>query len=490
MTQSFDIVIRNARIVSETGQHDASIGIADGQIAAIAPDLDGGAETIDATGLLALPGGIDAHCHIEQMVSTGARTVDTFESASIAAVCGGTTTIVPFAAQHRGQRLRDVVDDYKARATASVIDYGFHLIVTDASKTTLDEDLPALVREGFTSVKIYLTYDALRLDDKAALDVFTAVRREGAVPLVHAESHDMIAWFMDQLIRAGHTEIRNLAVARPVLAERDAVHHAISLAELAGVPMVLVHMSSKDAVEQVRWAQQRGMPVFAETCPQYLVLTADTLDAPPQQAVRFCCSPPLRNANSQNALWAGLQDGSVSILSSDHSAFHLEGDAGKLRDGLATPFNRVSNGLPGLETRLPLVFSEGVNKGRLSLERFVAVSAAQPARLYGLWPRKGTIAVGSDADIALWDPHKRTTIRATTLNDGLGWTPYEGFDLIGWPVCTLSGGKVLVRDSRFTGVNNRGRLLQRSPAVHSTPVWSSAPFDALRKTFKCEGIGE
>jgi len=489
MSPQFDIVIRGARVVNEAGQQKAAIGIRDGKIAAIEPDLDGGAETIDAAGLWALPGGIDAHCHIEQMVSTGARTVDTFESASIAAACGGTTTIIPFAAQHRGQRLRDVVTDYKARAAAgSVIDYGFHLILTDASATTLEEDLPALVREGFTSVKIYLTYDALRLDDKSALDVFMAVRREGAVPLVHAESHDMIAWLVDHLVRAGHTGIRNLAVARPVLAERDAVHHAISLAELAGVPIVLVHVSSKDAIEQVRWAQQRGMPVFAETCPQYLVLTADALDGEPHQAVRFCCSPPLRDVPSQDALWAALRDGAASILSSDHSAFDLVGDAGKLRDGPSTPFHRVSNGLPGLEARLPLVFSEGVSKGRLSVERFVSVSAAQPARLYGLWPRKGTISVGSDADIALWDPHKQTTISAATLNDGLGWTPYEGFDLTGWPVCTISNGRILVRDGKFTGSNARGNLLKRATVQHGPAAWSSAPYDAFNNSFKCEAM--
>jgi dihydropyrimidinase len=483
----FDTVIRNARIVNESGQQKASIGIRDGRITAIASDLADGAQTIDADGLLALPGGVDAHCHIEQMVSTGARTVDTFASASVAAVCGGTTTIVPFAAQHRGQRLRDVVADATARAAAgSVIDYGFHLIVTDASPVTLREDLPALVREGFTSVKIYLTYDALRLDDRSALDVLLAVRREGAVPLVHAESHDMITWLVDHLVRAGHTEIRNLAAARPVLAERDAVHHAISLAELAGVPIVLVHISSRDAIEQVRWARQRRMPVYAETCPQYLVLAADALDAPPSQAVRFCCSPPLRDVSSQDALWAALADGTASILSSDHSAFDLDGSAGKLRDGLTTAFHRVSNGLPGLETRLPLVFSEGVAKGRLSLERFVAVTAAEPARLYGLWPLKGTISIGADADIALWDPQKQTTIRARNLNDDLGWTPYEGINLTGWPVHALSRGNVLVRDGRFVGTNVKGKLLRRSSAQHGTSSWSSTLFDPLNLRFKCE----
>jgi dihydropyrimidinase len=194
----------------------------------------------------------------------------------------------------------------------------------------------------------------------------------------------------------------------------------------------------------------------------------------------------LRDIPSQDALWAALADGTASILSSDHSAFEIDGPSGKLRDGLTTPFHRIANGLPGLETRLPLVFSEGVAKGRLSLERFVAVTAAQPARLYGLWPRKGTISVGADADIALWDPDKQTTIRANVLNDDLGWTPYEGFNLRGWPIYTLNRGNILVRESRFVGTKVKGELLRRSITKHHTNSWSSAPFDPLNSTFKCE----
>ena len=489
--EPFDIVVRNGRGVTPRGIEETDVGIRDGRIAAIGPDLKSAGEVIDARGLLVLPGGVDAHCHIDQLVSSGARTADDFESASVSAAFGGTTTLISFAAQHRGQSLRGVVEDYKKRAHGkSVVDYGFHLIVTDATEQTLARDLPALVNEGFTSVKIYLTYDALRLDDRAALDVLTAIRREGAMPLIHAESHDLIAWFTDRLLQSGHSQIHHLADARPSLAERDAVHHAVSLAELVNVPILLVHMSSGDAIEQVRWAKSRGMPVYAETCPQYLVLTAKSLKQPAFEAAKFCCSPPLRDKTSQDAVWSALADGTLSILSSDHSAFDMEGPDGKLRDGPESAFNRVQYGLPGLEARLPLIFSEGVVGGRLSLERFVEVTATEPARLYGLGGRKGVIAVGADADLALWDPKRRMTISADTLHDGLGWTPYEGRVVTGMPVTTLVRGTVICRDGERLGSTGHGQLLARDRPETSKPT--SPPrtgFDVVSNRFVCEKLG-
>ncbi|KAB0267688.1 dihydropyrimidinase [Microvirga brassicacearum] len=491
-TEPFDVVIRHGRVVTSRGTEDTDVGIRGGRIAAIGPGLSAAGETIDARGLLVLPGGVDAHCHIDQMVSSGARTADDFESASVAAAFGGTTTLISFAAQHRGQSLRAVVEDYKSRAHGkSVVDYGFHLILTDATAQTLDHDLPALVDEGFTSVKIYLTYDALRLDDRAALDVLTAIRREGAMPLIHAESHDLIAWFTDRLLQSGHRQIQHLATARPSLAERDAVHHAVSLAELVNVPILLVHMSSADAVEQVRWARNRGMPVYAETCPQYLVLTADSLRQPAFEAAKFCCSPPLRDKTNQDAVWSALADGTLSILSSDHSAFEMEGPDGKLRDGPDSAFNRVQYGMPGLETRLPLIFSEGVVGGRLSLERFVEVTATEPARLYGLSGRKGVIALGADADIVLWDAKRRMTISPDTLHDGLGWTPYDGRQVTGMPVTTMVRGTVICRDGERVGTSGHGQLLARDRPEASLPT---APprtgFDVVSNRFVCEELDQ
>ncbi|WP_445503003.1 dihydropyrimidinase [Microvirga sp. G4-2] len=486
--QSFDVVVRGGRVVTPQGVAETDIGIRDGRIAVVGSGLSSAGDVIDARGLLVLPGGVDAHCHIDQMVSSGARTADDFASASMAAAFGGTTTLISFAAQHRGQSLRRVVDDYKTRAEGkSVVDYGFHLIVTDASQQTLDIDLPALVSEGFTSVKIYLTYDALRLDDRAALDVLAAVRREGAMPLIHAESHDMIAWFTEKLLSAGYSKIHHLADARPILAERDAVHHAVSLAELVNVPIVLVHMSSAEAVEQVRWAKKRGFPIHAETCPQYLVLTREALGRPSFEAAKFCCSPPLRDKTSQDALWSALSDGTLSILSSDHSAFLMEGPDGKLRDGPDTAFNRVQYGMPGLELRLPLIFSEGVVSGRLSIERFVEVTATEPARLYGLAGRKGAIAQGADADLVLWDPKKQIRIDPDTLHDGLGWTPYEGREVTGLPVMTMVRGTVICREGERLAPDGHGRLLARARpeacAIATPPVTG---FDVVSGRFVCD----
>jgi dihydropyrimidinase len=487
-TQSFEMVIRGGRAATPQGVADTDIGIRNGRIVAVEPGLSIAAEEIDAKGLLVLPGGVDAHCHIDQTVSSGARTADDFAGASVAAAFGGTTTLISFAAQHRGQSLRRVVEEYKTRAQGkSVLDYGFHLIVTDASQQTLDVDLPALVNEGFTSVKIYLTYDALRLDDRAALDVLTAVRREGAMPLIHAESHDMIAWFTEKLLASGYDQIRHLADARPRLAERDAVHHAVSLAELVNIPIVLVHMSSAEAVEQVRWARRRGFPIYAETCPQYLVLTREALDRPSFEAAKFCCSPPLRDRASQDALWSGLNDGTLSILSSDHSAFVMEGPDGKLRDGPDTAFNRVQYGMPGLELRLPLIFSEGVGTGRLSIERFVEVTATEPARLYGLAGRKGVIAPGADADLVIWDPKKQIRITPEALHDGLGWTPYEGRHVTGMPVMTMARGTVVCREGERLAAGGYGRLLARArPEACAINTPPATGFDVVSGQFICD----
>ncbi len=265
------------------------------------------------------------------------------------------------------------------------------------------------------------------------------------------------------------------------------MHHAVSLAELVNVPIVLVHVSSADAIEQLRWAQGRGLPIYAETCPQYLVLTADALKKPAYEAAKFCCSPPLRDKASQNALWTALADGTLSILSSDHSAFVMDGPDGKLRDGLTSAFNRVQYGMPGLEVRLPLIFSEGVVSGRLSLERFVEVTATEPARLYGLSGRKGVIALGADADLVLWDANKQWKIAPSTLHDELDWTPFEGRQVTGLPVMTMVRGTVICREGERLGASGHGRLLARdrpeSTAINTPP---RTGFDVVSGRFVCE----
>lgn len=461
-----DLVLAGGLVVTPEGRRRADVAVSDGRIAAIGEGLRG-ARRIDATGRIVLPGGVDAHCHIDQLTSTGARTADDFTSASVAAAHGGTTTLMPFAVQHRGQSLRGAVEDYRTRAAGkAVVDYAFHLIVTDPTPQTLGQDLPALAAAGFTSVKIYLTYDALRLDDRAALDVMAAARREGLLVMVHAESHDLIGWLSDRLLASGHSDLRYFGRARPVLAERDATHHAIAMAELVDVPILIVHVSSDDALEQIRWARRHGLNVYAETCPQYLLLTEDDLDRPDFEGAKYCCSPPLRDARHQDALWRGLTDGALDVYSSDHSAFYFDDPEGKMRNGRDAPFNKVPYGLPGLEVRMPLLFSEGVGKGRMTLERFAEVSATRPARLYGL-DTKGAIVEGADADLVVWDAERRVTISPDVLHDGIDYTPYDGLEVTGWPVTTIVRGTVVVEDGRLGARPGHGRL---TPCARPAPA--------------------
>lgn len=491
----FDFVLRNGRIFTPQGIVEGDIASINGRIAAIGANLAAGKSEIDVGHKLVLPGGVDAHCHIDQLTSSGARTSDTFETASITAAFGGTTTLIPFAIQHRGMSLRHALEDYKCRADGlSVIDYAFHLIVTDPTEKTLQEDIPALAAEGFTSLKIYLTYDALRVDDRAALDLLAAARREQMMVMVHAESHDLIGWLTDRMLANGFGDLKYFGRSRPALAERDAAHHAIAMAELVDVPILIVHVSSSDTLEQIRWAKRHGLRTYAETCPQYLLLADNELERPGFEAAKFCCSPPLRDASHQAALWQGLSDGTIEVYSSDHSAFFFEGPEGKQRNGKGATFNKIPYGMPGLEARMPLLFSEGVSKGRLSLETFVYVSATRPAEIYGLADRKGVLRVGADADLVIWDEHRRVTIGTDTLHDGLDYTPYEGFTVTGWPETTIVRGQVVTHRDHLAAKPGDGQLLPCERPAAALPTGNpSTGFDVTRNTmvsrsgsFRCD----
>ena len=457
---SYDLVIRGGTVVTAADTVRCDVGIRGGRVVALGEALGDAAEVLDARGRLVLPGGIDSHCHLDQPSSMGATTADDFRSGSISAACGGTTTLIPFAAQHRGQSLRAVVEDYHRRAEGkAVIDYAFHLIVSDPHEVALKEELPALIRDGYTSFKIYLTYDRLKLNDAQALAVLALARREGALVMVHAENHDVIAWLSEQLLAAGHVAPKYHAVAHAAAAEREATQRAIALAEVVDVPVLIVHVSGADAVEQIRWAQARNLPVYAETCPQYLYLSDADLDRPGFEGAKFMCSPPPRGAENQAAIWAALAGGVFQIFSSDHAAYRYDDPQGKKMHGEGAPFKVVANGVPGLAARLPLLFSGGVNGGRIDVNRFVALSATNAARLYGLYPRKGTIAVGSDADIAIWDPDREVTLSLELMHDAMDYTPYEGVRVRGWPVTTLSRGEVVAHAFQPCGTPGRGRFL-------------------------------
>ena len=466
----YDLVIRNGAVATAADTSACDIGIRDGVVAMLGKNLGPGAREIDASGHLILPGGIDSHCHIEQRSSSGVVCADDFYSATVSAAFGGTTTVIPFAAQHRGQSLRQVVEEYHAAAAPkAIVDYAFHLIISDPSEQILGQELPALIRDGYTSFKVYMTYDLLALDDRQMLDILSVARREGALVMVHAENHEMIKWLTGRLLERGLGAPRYHAVSHARLAEGEATNRAVALSQLLDVPILLVHVSAGEAIEVIRNAQTRGLRIYGETCPQYLFLTADDLAKPGVEGAKFCCSPPPRDRAAQQAVWTGLRNGTFQVFSSDHAPYRFDA-SGKLPHGDKTTFKEIANGVPGIELRLPLLFSEGVGQGRLDLNAFVALTATNHAKLYGLYPKKGTIAVGSDADIAIWDPERETVITAGILHDNVGYTPYEGRRLRGWPVTVLSRGRIVIEDGRLVAPRGSGQFLPCALSEAAKPL--------------------
>ena len=471
----FDLVIRNGTVATAVDTASCDIGIKDGVVTTLGKSLAPGAQEIDASGRLVLPGGIDSHCHIEQRSSAGVVCADDFYSATVAAAFGGTTTVIPFAAQHRGQSLRQVVEEYHdAARPKAIIDYAFHLIISDPSEQVMGQELPALIRDGYTSFKVYMTYDLLALDDRQMLDILAVARREGALVMVHAENHEMIKWLTSRLLERGLGAPRYHAVSHARLAEGEATNRAVALSQLLDVPILLVHVSAGEAIEVIRNAQTKGLKIYGETCPQYLFLTADDLARPGVEGAKFCCSPPPRDEAAQQAVWTGLRNGTFQVFSSDHAPYRFDA-SGKLPRGDTTTFKEIANGVPGIELRLPLLFSEGVGQGRLDLNAFVALTSTNHAKLYGLYPRKGTIAVGSDADLVVWDPEREATVTAGILHDNVGYTPYEGRKLKGWPVTVLSRGRIVVDDGKLLAARGSGAFQPCALSEAAKPRGAAVP---------------
>lgn len=460
MSTPFDLVIRNARAVTASDTQQADIGIRNGRIVALGEGLGAATHEIDAAGRHVTPGGVDGHCHLDQPMQPPVRMADDFITGTRSAACGGTTTVIPFAAQEKGKSLRAAVEDYHRRADGkSSVDYAFHLIVSDPTPTVLEEELPALIGAGYTSFKLYMTYEDLKLDDGQVLDVLDVARRHGAMAMIHAENSDCIEWLTRRLEAAGRTAPRWHAHARPMLVEREATHRAIALSQLVDVPILIVHVSGREAVEQIRWGRAHGLSIFAETCPQYLFLTAEDLGIDDSYwGARCVCSPPPRDKANQEVIWDGLRDDLFTVFSSDHAPFRWDTPDGKHPGGKEVPFRHIPNGIPGIETRLPLLYSEGVLAGRISINRFVELTSTNPAKAYGLHPRKGTIAVGADADLVLWD-EKEVVIDNDRLHHNVDYTPYEGMKLGAWPALTLLRGQVVWDGARFTGAVGQGQFL-------------------------------
>lgn len=473
--QSFDLVIRGGTIVTATDSFAADIGIRGETIAALGLGLDAGRQEIDANGKLVTPGGVDSHAHIEQLAASGLMNADTFASATTSAAFGGTTTVIPFAAQHVGMSLTKVVEDYHRLAErGSIVDYAFHMIIADPTQLTLTKELPPLVRAGHASIKIFMTYDRLKLDDEQILDVLTAARDNRAFVMVHAENHAMITWLSKRLLARGYTAPKYHAVSHPRVGEAEAFTRLISCASLIDQPIMIYHVSTAEGAAVIREARGQGKKVFAETCPQYLFLTKAEMDRPGLDGAKWICSPPLRESADQQALWRALALGDLQVISSDHAPYAFD-ETGKLNAGVDPTFKQIPNGLPGLQARLPLLFDAMVSNRRFDASRFVAWTATEPAKIYGLYPKKGAIVIGGDADLALWDPLKEVTFDDAMVKDRSHYTPWVGRTVKGWPVMVLRRGAVIVENNALKATPGTGRFIPRTGGPAAEPLGRPAP---------------
>jgi dihydropyrimidinase len=459
------LLITNGRIITATDDYVADIFCDKGVIQAIGKDLPShrfqADTTIDASGKYVIPGGIDVHTHLN-MPFGGTTSADDFESGTIAAAFGGTTSIVDFAIQYRGQTMRHALDDWRKRADGkAVIDYGFHMIVTELEDAGLNE-MDWLVRdEGITSFKLFMAYPGVFMVDDAT--IFRALRRtgdNGGLVCMHAENGGVIDELVKEALRKGETAPKYHALTRPPTAEGEATGRAIALSEMAGVPIYIVHLSAAHALEQVKEARDRGLPAYAETCPQYLFLSYDNYEEEGFNGAKYVMSPPLREKWHQDVLWKGLAKNDLQVISTDHCPFCMAEQKELGKDD----FSKIPNGAPGIETRLTLVHDGGVRHGRISMNRFVELCSTTPARMFGLFPRKGTIAVGSDADIVVFDPNRKATLGVKTLHMKVDYNPYEGRTVQGSPTNVICGGEVVIDGDRFVGKKGGGRFLRRGPS--------------------------
>lgn len=455
-----DLKIVNGTIATATDTYRADVGIARGKIVQIAGKIRSPArEVLDAKGMLVLPGGIDVHTHLD-MPFGGTVSCDDFKTGTVAAAFGGTTTIVDFAIQGAGMSLEQTLDTWMKKAQGkAVIDYGLHIAICHLDDAVMAE-IPKMVSAGVTSFKCFLAYKgALMIDDGALYKVLIRSKECGALVMIHAENGDVLDVLIKDNLARKKVEPRYHALSRPPEAEGEAAGRAIAIARMAGAPIYIVHLSCREALDQVKLARDAGFPVFAETCPQYLLLSYKNYLEPGFNGAKYVMSPPLRDRSNWDVLWKGLATGDLQVVSTDHCPFNFKGqkDMGK------ESFAAIPNGAPGIEHRIQLLFHEGVNKKRITLNRFVDLVATSPARMFGLFPEKGTVAVGSDADLMILDPKAPFHISAKTQHQNVDYTPYEGFSGKGVPKVVLSKGQVIVRDGKFLGKPGAGSYLKRKP---------------------------
>jgi dihydropyrimidinase len=466
-------LITGGTIVTAADNYKADVLVDGERIAMIGKGLKAaGAKTINATGKYVIPGGIDVHTHME-LPFGGTFASDDFETGTRAAAFGGTTTIVDFAVQGMGEPLEKARDAWlkKARGKA-VIDYGLHLIVRDVSDKVLRE-MDTMVKEGISSFKLFMAYPGVfMVDDASIFKALTRTGENGGLICMHAENGGVIDVLVKRALASKHTAPKWHALTRPPEAEGEATGRAFRLAEMAGgVPLYIVHLSAANALEQVRLFRDRGLPAYAETCPQYLFLSMDNYDEPGFDGAKYVMSPPLREKWHQDELWKGLARNDLQVISTDHCPFCMkEGFQGqpKQKELGIGDFSKIPNGAPGVETRMYLTYDGGVVQNRITLSRWVEVTSTTPAKIMGMFPKKGTIAVGSDADIVIWDPRATHTISAKTHHMRVDYNPYEGRKVKGKPVVVMSRGEVIVEKDKFLGRKGRGRFIKRGSPILQT----------------------
>jgi dihydropyrimidinase len=452
-------LIKNGTVVTASDRYRGDVLVEDEKVAVIGMALDLHADTIiDASGKYVLPGGIDVHTHLD-MPFGGTTSAYDFESGTRAAAFGGTTSIVDFAIQYRGQTLHHALETWAKKADGkAVIDYGFHMIITQLDDQ-VEAEMDQLVGEGVTSFKLFMAYPGVfMLDDASIFKALLRTGKNGGSICMHAENGGVIDVLVQRALAEGKTRPRYHALTRPPRAEAEATHRAIALAEIADVPVYIVHLSSAEALEMVTEARDRGLPVYAETCPQYLFLSYDNYEEPGFAGAKYVMSPPLREKATQDHLWRGLAFNDLQVISTDHCPFCMK----EQKELGANDFSKIPNGAPGIETRMSLVYDGGVASGRISLNRFVELTSTSPAKIFGLFPRKGTIAPGSDADIVVFDPRRRITLSANTLHMNVDYNPYEGREVTGATDTVLSRGRLVIENGKFVGRAGAGAFLKRA----------------------------
>jgi dihydropyrimidinase len=453
------ILIKNGTIVTAADRYTGDVLVEGEQISTIGTSLTMSADrTIDAAGKLVLPGGIDVHTHLD-MPFGGTTSADDFESGTIAAAFGGTTSIVDFAIQYRGQTLHHAWETWMRKAEGkAAIDYGFHMIITELNDQ-VEGEMDALVRQGVTSFKLFMAYPGVfMLDDASIFKALLRTGQNGGTICMHAENGGVIDVLVKKALAEGKTAPKYHALTRPARAEAEATHRAIALAEIADVPIYIVHLSAAEALETVTEARDRGLPAYAETCPQYLFLSYDNYEEPGFEGAKYVMSPPLRPRETQDRLWRGLAFNDLQAISTDHCPFCMK----EQKTLGQNDFSQIPNGAPGIETRMSLVYDGGVRTGRISLNRFVELTSTSPAKIFGLFPRKGTIAPGSDADIVIFDPERRATLSARTHHMKVDYNPYEGREVVGVTETVLSRGRVIIENGSFVGRAGAGAFIKRS----------------------------